>query len=71
MIPLQVYALKKINLEPVFVKKEYLISTKKYFLGLHYVPILCVVYEKPNETFAANQEFVGWKGMMTFVIIVI
>lgn len=31
----------------------------------------CVVYKKPNETFAANQEFVGWKGMMTFVIIII
>ena len=30
----------------------------------------CVVYKKPNETFATNQDFVGWKGMMTFVIIV-
>lgn len=58
MIPLQVYALKKINLEPVLFKGIFNLD-QKIFLGLHYVPILCVVYEKPNETFAANQEFVG------------
>lgn len=30
-----------------------------------------VVYKKPNETFVANQEFVDWKEMMTFVVIVV
>lgn len=48
---------KNISLEPVFVKNKYLIPTKKYLLGSHYVPLLCSV-QKPNDMFTADQEFV-------------
>lgn len=58
MILLSVYALKDINLESVFVRNKYLIPTKKYLLGSHYVSLLCSV-QKPNETFTADQEFIG------------
>lgn len=58
MILWSAYALKNISLEPVFVESKCLIPTKKYLLGSRYVSLLCSV-QKPNEMFAADQEFIS------------
>lgn len=44
---------KKYHLESVFVKNNYLIPSRKYLLGSHYVTLLCTV-QKPTETFTVD-----------------
>lgn len=53
MILLSIYVLKNITWNQYLFKNNYLIPTKKYLLGSHYVSLLCSG-QKATETFSAD-----------------